>query len=808
MKFDLVTIVDAEGERDVELSRLPIRLGTGNNCEIRVPGPGSDAVALLDELDGEPFVQPVGSGATLTVNDEPLRASRKLAAGDAIGFFGTQILIGERAGTLTLTVQLEGSAYVTRPPELAESDAGAAEETIVATAFQRAVDTAPIEIKTSGVRWQTIVGGVIAGLVVVSWLLFTSKSIQFEVQPAGADEVSVSGGWFQLPVGERLLLREGSYTVHVRKQGYYDVNQSVEIDESPSRTIVVEMRKLPGQLTVITDPAVDAIVTVDDSRVGTAPYGPLEVEPGTHSVSVQADRFLPFSQRLSVPGLGLQQTLEVQLVPLWADVGISSNPSGAAVYRGTEVIGETPLSLELMEGAHSLSMIKDGFKAWDFSVDAQANIDQVLPTVQLEPANAQLRVSSIPRGANVTVDGRYRGQSPVTIPLSPDIDYQIGLSKAGYGSTTRQIRLQAATSREITVDLTARTGEVTVQVLPGDATIYVDGQAQGTGNVTLKLSSAPHQLEVRRDGYVSQAREVVPRPGFPQNIRVRLLSDAEMAAQSTANTMTTSQGQELRRVEAGSFSMGTSRREQGRQANEVIVPVTITKPFFISAKEVTNREFRRLRPNHDSGGATHIALNGDLNPVANVTWDDTIEYLNWLSAQEGLTPAYEKVFERWQPVSPTPNGYRLPTEAEWVWAIRYAGRPNADTFPWGSRLPPRPDSGNWAGRSANELVRTLIPGWDDGYASTAPVGTFRPNALGIFDGGGNVAEWVQDYYSVPTPGRTDAVNDPKGPPRGSNRVIRGSSWGHAGIRELRHGFRNFGSSSYWDVGFRIARNVE
>ncbi|MDH3439856.1 MAG: PEGA domain-containing protein, partial [Gammaproteobacteria bacterium] len=356
MKFDGVTIIDAEGVRTVDVSQLPIRLGTGNDCEMRVPGPGSSAVALIDELDGEPFVQPVGSGAALTVNDEPLSASRKLFAGDVIGFFGTQIRVGDRDGALSLDVQLEGSAYVTRPPELADSGAGAEEETIVATAFQRAADTAPIEIKTSGVRWQSIVGGVIAVLVMVSWLLFTSKSIQFDVQPAGADEVSVSGGWFRLPVGERILLREGTYTVHVSKEGYYDVSQSIEIDDSPSRTIIVEMRKLPGQLTVVTDPAVDAIVTVDDSRVGTAPYGPLEVEPGTHSVSVQSDRFLPYSQRLSVPGLGLEQILEVQLVPLWADVEISSTPSGAAVYRGTEQIGETPMSLELIEGSHSLSM--------------------------------------------------------------------------------------------------------------------------------------------------------------------------------------------------------------------------------------------------------------------------------------------------------------------------------------------------------------------------------------------------------------------------------------------------------------------
>jgi formylglycine-generating enzyme required for sulfatase activity len=500
--------------------------------------------------------------------------------------------------------------------------------------------------------------------------------------------------------------------------------------------------------------------------------------------------------------------MEVQLVPLWADVELTSEPSGAAVYEGTTQIGETPMRLELMEGSHSLSLIKPGFKAWDGTVEAVANIDQVLPTVQLEPADAQLRVSSIPRGANVSVNGRYRGQSPVTIDLSPDIDYRIELSKAGYGSASRQVRLEAAASREIEIDLTAKVGEVTVAVLPSDATVYVDGQARGTGTVTLNLSSAPHELEVKRNGYATFTRSVTPRPGYPQTINAKLLSDAEVLARSTANSITTSQGQELRRVEPGEFQMGTSRREQGRRANEVIVPVVVSKPFYMGTKEVTNREFRRFRSGHDSGGTLHVALAGDMNPVVNVSWEDAVDYCNWLSAQEGLTPAYEKKFERWQPVTPVPNGYRLPTEAEWEWAIRYQGRPVATTFPWGGRMPPRRDSGNYAGKSANALVPSILPGWDDGYASTAPVGTFPANALGIHDGGGNVSEWVQDYYSVPTPGRTDPIVDPKGPARGSNRVIRGSSWMHSGILELRLGYRDFGNSGRPDVGFRIARNVE
>jgi formylglycine-generating enzyme required for sulfatase activity len=129
-------------------------------------------------------------------------------------------------------------------------------------------------------------------------------------------------------------------------------------------------------------------------------------------------------------------------------------------------------------------------------------------------------------------------------------------------------------------------------------------------------------------------------------------------------------------------------------------------------------------------------------------------------------------------------------------------------FPWGDRMPPRRDSGNYADKSARELVPSILPGYDDGYASTAPAGTFPANVLGIYDGGGNVAEWVQDYYSGPTPGLVNPLIDPRGPERGANRVIRGSSWRHAGVTELRLSYRDYGNSGRVDLGFRIARTVD
>ena len=199
---------------------------------------------------------------------------------------------------------------------------------------------------------------------------------------------------------------------------------------------------------------------------------------------------------------------------------------------------------------------------------------------------------------------------------------------------------------------------------------------------------------------------------------------------------------------------------------------------------------------------------GDNNPVANVTWEQAVRFCNWLSTKEGLTPVYKEEFGEWVAIRPFPNGYRLPTEAEWAWAMRYGGSPGALRYPWGQDWPPRGDAGNYADQSADGLTPTLIPGYDDGFASTAPVGNFGANGAGLADGGGNVAEWVNDWYTVPTPGQTRPVVDPLGPERGNTRVIRGSGWKHAGQTELRLSYRDHGDSRRPDVGFRIARNLE
>ena len=804
MKFDRLFIRDVEGERPVAAAQLPLRIGTGTDASLKLPGPGGPPMALIDLLDGSPFIQPVGRTAALELNGVPLDASRRLADGDEIGFFGSRIRIVVEGERLLLDVRLEDSAYVTRPPE-ASDERPPDEEAIAPTAFTRAAATEARRHETNASPLKLILGGGLAMLLIASYLLFSAKSVQFEIAPAGYDSFDIDGGWFRLPIGDRVLLRKGTYTVEVGKQGYYDIRQSFVVGDEPSMTVALSMRKKPGRMVVSVEPAVDAVVTVDGSQVGKAPFGPLELEPGRHSIRVESDRFLPFNGVVEIPGLDRFEAVNVQLVPRWAEVEITSEPDGATIYAGDAEAGVTPATLQLLEGTHDITVVREGYAAWDGKVVAAPNVPQTLPLIRLRPADAKLVVNTIPRGANVTVDGRYRGQSPLTLSLSPDIDYEIGFSKAGYGVSRRSVRLEAARTESITVDLTAKLGTVTVNVQPEDATVYVDGRQRGKGRTTLRLPAAPHSIEVRRPGYLDWSRTVTPRPGYPQTLTASLRSEEAIAKEAIATTVETTAGQTLRRIEPATFTMGSSRAEVGRRANEVLVPVTLTRPFFIGVHEVTNREFAQFKAHHDSGADVHPSLAADNNPVANVSWSEAVQYCNWLSRQEGRTPAYKEEFGEWVVVFPIPDGYRLPTEAEWELAMRYAGRPQPMRFPWGEKWPPPKDSGNFADRSAIELVPTILPAFDDAYASTAPVGSFTANALGIYDAAGNVAEWVNDFYTVPTPGITTPVVDPVGPDRGTSRVIRGSGWRHAGVTELRLSFRDYGTEPRADVGFRIAR---
>ena len=278
-----------------------------------------------------------------------------------------------------------------------------------------------------------------------------------------------------------------------------------------------------------------------------------------------------------------------------------------------------------------------------------------------------------------------------------------------------------------------------------------------------------------------------------------------------------SRGPRMGIVPVGSFRMGSPDTERARSKNEGPArDLSFGRGFALARSEVSVLEFRAFV---DATGHTTDAeklgvsaiydektgrmtktkrvnwrrsYNGsrarDSDPVVHISWNDANAYARWLAAQ-------------------TVKPYRLPTEAEFEYALRAGG---SGTFPWGEADPAAPVA-NVAG--ASELSRAGrrwsngLAGYDDGHWGPAPVRSFAANAFRFYDLDGNVSEWVEDCW------HDDYLRAPEQPiawvnPGCELHVLRGGSWG-SGRDQIRSAWRGsaIGQSSGARVGFRVARDL-
>jgi formylglycine-generating enzyme required for sulfatase activity len=280
---------------------------------------------------------------------------------------------------------------------------------------------------------------------------------------------------------------------------------------------------------------------------------------------------------------------------------------------------------------------------------------------------------------------------------------------------------------------------------------------------------------------------------------------------------------EFRVVPAQSFSMGSSMSaiqvhnqypggNPDIYKNEVLHVVDISQPFCMGLHEVTIGQFRKfVEAESYQTDAEHDRLGGygyasdtntfsmdskytwrnpgfeqdDMHPVVNLSWNDAVAFCQWLSRLEG-------------------RKYRLPTEAEWECCCR-AGSPLEFTF--------SNDADHLVvfGNVSDSTLKNKFPSvqsanGSDGSLFTSRVGSFRPNAYGMFDMHGNVSEWCSDF---PGDYLNDTALDPKGPKTGSKRIIRGGSWNEYPAL-CRSAFRGWDTPSFRHVfcGFRVVLEPE
>lgn len=244
-------------------------------------------------------------------------------------------------------------------------------------------------------------------------------------------------------------------------------------------------------------------------------------------------------------------------------------------------------------------------------------------------------------------------------------------------------------------------------------------------------------------------------------------------------------------IPAGRCWMGSNAWEPRTFEDERPRHKVALAAFELARVPVTQRQYRAVTGDNPS------QIRGEELPVIHVSWLDAIRFCNALSEREHRAPAYRIVEEGEVTWDRSADGYRLPTEAEWEYAARGAGRL---IYPWGNEPPS--DQLCWDPHGGGDAVF-------DHRQGPCPVGRYRLGAspFGILDMAGNVWEWCWDWYGPYESSTVDAQMNPTGPAAGDARVVRGGSWilhDPEWVRAaVRHGEPP--SSRRNVIGFRCAR---
>ena len=500
-------------------------------------------------------------------------------------------------------------------------------------------------------------------------------------------------------------------------------------------------------LTIQTAPAGALVVLGDHAQKSPATFQ--DLEPRKYKLRIMAPGYDPLETNVDLRSKRLVDLPAFHLVRSKGALQIRSEPPGAQFSVQSEdgqILGEgvTPQSIvDLPTGKYSL-MARRG----DWWIKDEVEVQRGETTNKLVAfVSAITKITSEPTGAEIFVNGKSHGRTPLRLDL-PARPHELVAHLDGWPDEKQRIDLDP--QRENTPHFVFANGSVKITSAPGGATVVANGKQLGqTPLVVEEVKPGDATYELRLAGYKPTSVSGKVEPQQQTFLAARL---EKSAGPVSGLPFTNSLGMKF--VPLGDIYMSVwETRVQDYQA-------------FCRA---TGRHYE---PADFAQTAT--------NPVVKVNWFDAVAFCKWLTDKE----RDENLIEDRQI-------YRLPTDLEWSRAVGLGNESGAtpeardgkikNEFPWGKQWPPPNNGGNYSAASGQRRGVTM------------PVGSFKPNSLGLYDLGGNVWEWCGDTYK----GDSIVAGRDWG-------VLRGGSWATSNRAEMQSSYRNVIDRNDRDViyGFR------
>ncbi|TMO48109.1 PEGA domain-containing protein [Pseudoalteromonas ruthenica] len=640
-----------------------------------------------------------------------------------------------------------------------------------------------------------LIGALLALLLALTVVvyLFVVKGHTIKVSPEPAAQqaqfkVTSGMGW----LSDNVLYRLASdVSVQVSSPTYYDHAQ--QITATTASVVEVELKPKPGTLAAkVSAPfAEHTLWVVDEQLLGKGAAISEPLEQGQYQLSIENPYYQRWQKRIELER-AQTLTLEPLLKPIKGALTVASVPSGADVYVNDQLQGQTPFSLSVSGGIYQITVQKQGYRDSTEELEVTDQFPSVERNYQLKAQQATLAFTLQPSGGSLFVNGQLISETELSVDANTM--HSVRYVKPGFYSFNSKVILPPQAHKAYPITLKPEQGKVTI-TSNVQAQVYIDEQPVATTPLTTMLPALAHDVKVAKPGYRAVHKKLTPSAEHPTTMHVELLTEFDARRREGRPLFVSTLGIEMKRFSMDAFTMGSPQNEIGRKRNEFPVKVDFSRTVWVSAHEISEAQF--------SAFANDVAPSS--LPVSNISWLRALQYCNWLSEQEALTPYYRIANNQLLGINPQARGYRLLTEAEWEWLAKKAKRARATKYVWGdSERIPR-DAGNFADSSLKGQQPFYFANYQDGFANKAPVGSFRADKAGLYDLAGNVSEWVFDSSSYVTPDLSKVHIDYTGPRSTGNPIAKGGNYLSGRMQSLRGAVKIISDGPSATIGFRIAR---